>query len=231
MGLSLKKLEDVDRFVRLVIYGPPGAGKSTLAATAPDPVWLDFENSLESLRTTHPHLKTAGTLEEVKDYEAVLDFIRSADKMDGQTIVIDTLSSMNLAFLTRHMAEKPNVKDRHIARFEDFRKITNVMREIFQELITVNKHVILIAHEKYWREQETNVVKEIRPSLPPATEEAIEQLVNECFYLEKKTNNLTKQVSRNLIVSSEGKIFAKNRQGFTEATITEPTWEKIYKWA
>ncbi len=229
MGLSVHQLSDVDRFVRAIIYGPPGAGKTTLASSAPKPIWLDFENSLEALRVSRPDIATAGTMDEIKDFEAVLEFIRSAKSLPYETIVIDTLSSMNLAFLTRHMAVKGG-KDRHIAGFEDFRKVTNVMREIFQELISVEKHVILIAHEKYWRDDKGNVL-EIRPSLPPATEEAIEQLVNEAFYLTKKTNAMTKQVSRTLTVSAEGKIFAKNRQGFEVTTIEEPTWEKIYTWA
>jgi len=236
MGLSLRTVEDQDRYARLLIYGAPGAGKTSLAATAPNPVWLDFENSTEALRKSFPTITVAGTAKELAQWDDVLKFILDLGKTDYETIVIDTISSMNLAFMTEWMRQKFKANssaDRHIARQPDFRKVTNVMREIFLNLIQVEKHVVLIAHEKYLIDQDApTVIKQIRPSLPPAAESSVEQLVNECFYLEKKTTGMgaAKKVTRTLTISSEGKIFAKNRQGFEQTTIDEPTWEKIYKW-
>lgn len=225
MGLSLEKIEDRDEHCKLLIYGPPGVGKTTFAAGAPNPVILDYENSSESLRGTPlANIDLAGTRKQLANYDDVLDFIKKVpDKYD--TIIIDSVSSMYDTMLMEHMRKEK--RDRHIALFYDFRKMTNVLKEIFYELVNIDKNVIIVSHETHLTD-ENNKILQIRPLLPPALRQSVERLVNEVFYLEA-SKNLTGGMERVLHVESQGYILAKNRQShLLEAKIKNPTWKEVY---
>lgn len=226
MALEIKSLGETPDPLRLIVYGAPGVGKTTWAASAPNPIFLDYENSTTVLRGTSledvPVINDRKTL---SDYDQVLRFIRS-DHGYG-TIIIDSVSAMYDAYLMTHMKGKKK-GDRHIALFADFRKVVNVLKEVFYALIDAPCHVILIAHEKYRVDNESQRILEIRPQLPPSAEAAIERLVNEVFYMETKPA-LRGAAERILWVDSQGKILAKNRQAaLTESSYTNTTMKEIY---
>lgn len=223
MALSVTTVKEAPEFKRVLIYGAPGVGKTTFAAQAPNPVILDYENSSETLRNTeYESIPLAGSKKELANYEDVIAFIKNNPY---DTIIVDSISSMYDTLLMEHM-RKAN-RDRHIALFGDFRKITNVLKDIFYELITVQKHIVLVAHQKELRNEEGRLL-EVRPLLPPAAEASIERLINEVFYLEA-TTNLKGETERTMYTDSQGKILAKNRTGLSEPKIKNPTWKEIFK--
>jgi phage nucleotide-binding protein len=232
--LSIGTVADLERYIKLLLYGPPGVGKTTFVAAAPKPIFIDFENSTETLRGG-PYANTPVIRDpkQIGDSEAVLRFIKSKEIEQFETIVLDTISSMYDSFLMEWMSNSPVVKkrsgvDRHIAQQYDFRKITNVLKEIFYVLQYKEMHVVLIAHEKELVEKETNRVLQLRPQLPPTAEKSVERLINEVYYMESKPA-LNKPATRILHVDSQGKILAKNRSRLTEATIENPTWKGVFK--
>lgn len=73
---------------RLLIYGTKGIGKSTLAASAPSPVFLDVEDGLTSIPVSRWRIFT---------FEAALDAIEVLLRRDAhefQTVAIDSLDHM-----------------------------------------------------------------------------------------------------------------------------------------
>lgn len=226
-ALKVGTPDDIGNKIRLLIYGPPGVGKTTFAANAPNPVFLDYENSTTALKGTKlSSIPVISDRKELAQYEKVLSFLRASNNYD--TIIVDSISSMYETMLMHHMKHNTKSKDRHIALFADFRKEVNVLKEIFYELINLDKHIILVAHEKTRVDVDSNRVLEVRPYLPPTAEASVERLVNEVFYLESKSQ-LKGPSERILHVDSQGRILAKNRQvHLTEATYTNPTWEEIY---
>jgi hypothetical protein len=79
---------------RILLYGPGGIGKTTLAAQLPGPVaFIDLDESLPRLR---PQLESAGRLDNIMPVEGVKDFagLREVLQSSGwegvQSIVIDT---------------------------------------------------------------------------------------------------------------------------------------------
>ena len=232
MALSVGTVKDKKRYIKLLIYGPPGVGKTTFVADAPKPIFIDFEDSTETLRGgPREDTPVINDPKQVGDSGAVLRFVQSKEVLQYETIVLDTISSMYDTFLM-HWMTSPKVQrrsgsDRHIAQQYDFRKITNVLKEIFYELQNLPINVVLIAHEKELVDPDTNQVLQIRPQLPPAAEKSVERLINEVYYMEKKVSGL-KGTNRILHVDSQGKILAKNRSRLTEATIENPTWKEVF---
>jgi GTPase SAR1 family protein len=233
--MKVTDLQDRKSPVRLLLYGTPGCGKTTFASGAPNPIWLDYENSTEVLRKNGINVGMLGeSAKDLKDFDKVVEWIRKdAPKSGYETIVIDTISSMNLAVLMQHLEEVTQggkKRDKHIALFHDFRKNTNQMRELYLALIECPLHVVVIGHTAELRDPDTNKLLEVRPSLPPAARDAISQLVNECFFMTRtvKAASLGGKVERKIVVDAEGLHFAKNRQGFTQSEFQNPTWKEIY---
>jgi len=225
MALSPTKLQEKNDYVRLLVYGSPGVGKTTFAAGAPNPVFLDFENSTTTLRKTHPDIAVISDRKELANVGNILEYVLKPTGYD--TIVIDSISSMYETILMEHMKGQKN-RDSDLALFQDFRKITNVMKRVFYTLIDVKAHVVLIAHERELRDSETNKLLQVRPHLPPEVRASIERLINEVFYIEAD-KDLSGKVKRTVTVTSQGKILAKNRQALTESKLENPTWKDIYK--
>lgn len=93
MAISLSDLRTVraDKPPRILIYGPPGLGKTTLAAEWPAPVLLDIEGG----RPSNVDVERVPGFEpdQLTSYDAVMDALGAlyTDEHDFQTLIFDTL--------------------------------------------------------------------------------------------------------------------------------------------
>ena len=90
MGLSLESIVTgrEHKPPRIVFYGPMGVGKTTLAAAAPDPVFIQVEDGAGKLDLPRFPL--------VEKFEDVMDALKLLyrDEHNYKTVVIDTLSRL-----------------------------------------------------------------------------------------------------------------------------------------
>lgn len=88
MKLNNVKRGRIDVPAKVMIYGPPGVGKSSFSANAPAPIFLPTEDGTNNLDVARfPRPETWG------DVLAALEELSSADH-EYQTLVIDTLDGM-----------------------------------------------------------------------------------------------------------------------------------------
>lgn len=78
------------RPVLAMLYGPPGVGKSTFGASAPNPIFIPCERGLDQI--TVPKFPTPKTLAEFGSYLNAVD----TEEHDYQTVVIDTADALEL---------------------------------------------------------------------------------------------------------------------------------------
>lgn len=71
----------------ILIYGPPGVGKSTLASNAPNPIFLDIEQGTDQLATARLTPKTFADV--LADLSAL-----TVDKHDYKTLAIDSVDHL-----------------------------------------------------------------------------------------------------------------------------------------
>lgn len=157
MSISLKNLRQVraDKAPRLLIYGPPGIGKTTLASEFPDPVFLQIEDGTPG----DVELTSFGKLDTFGDVMDALGALYQ-EEHTYRTVVIDSVTELQRLIYAETCArgdEKGNAK----ANIEDFgygKGYVYAMR-VAQEFIDGinylrtdrNMAVVLIAHSSVQR--------------------------------------------------------------------------------
>lgn len=146
-----------NRTVRVLIYGEPGIGKSTLALSAPSPVLLDFDGGVHRVNGAH----IVPTLQ-VENYEQVIEALKE-DLSDYQTIVIDTAGKM-LDYMSAYIIKK-NPKAASYdgsLTLKGFGARKQLFIDFLNNVSSLGKHVVFVAHG---REEKKGEDRYVRPEI------------------------------------------------------------------
>ncbi len=223
-------VSDTEPFIKMLLYGPPGVGKTTFCAGAPKPLFIDFERSTETLRFTSGAESTAKIVP--RDVAHLRQIMKELPESEYETVIIDTLSQFQDSQLQEFMVKKFSKTDdkRLLPLFQDFRISTELIKEICRDLQEMDINVVIIAHDRHLTEKTdagTERVWAIRPEMTPRVGDSIRRLVNIVAYMQKSRDIKTKTVSRHLYVNESGKILAKNRLNIQDEYLVNPSWKTL----
>jgi len=212
-------------YVKILLYGEAGSGKTRFCADAPKPIWFDFESSSETLRYW-PELNGIEVKRPKDIAELVRDIKKAVADPNVETVVIDSITSA-LDFYMRMEAEKrADKRDKYTFYEADYKYATQVFGDLFGMLQTAPINVAIIGHQREFRDPTTNEVKEVYPDITPRLQQAVTRLVNVVAYY--TCTNTSKGANRKLYVNRTSKVEAKNRLNIPDIYIENPTWKELF---
>lgn len=138
----------------VLLYGPPGVGKTTLALSAPDPIIIDFDRGMSRVKAQHR--KTAIFC---NTYEEVLADLGSPEIKDFQTIIVDTGGSFVSFLQDWAMRTNPTVNKQKSGGISmkgfgavkaEFIRFTNYVKDV------LNKNIIYVFHSQEQADKDGN---------------------------------------------------------------------------
>lgn len=203
MAIKLRNTSDVrDDGINVVVYGPAGAGKTTLIKTLPDPVIISAEGGLLSIQDAHlPFIEVSSMASLIEAYEWAYS---SSEANAFQSIAIDSISEIAEVVLAH---EKRLNKDGRAA----YGEMQVQMIEIMRSFRDIKKNLYFSAKCEKAQDESGRIL--YSPSMPGnKLSQQIPYLVDEVFALrvEKDAEGTTQ---RALMCDSDGLWQAKDRSG------------------
>lgn len=133
-----------------LVYGQPGAGKTSLALSAPKPLLIDFDNGL---RRVAKQYQTDSV--QVQSYQNLLDILTKEDISAYETIVIDTLGKLVDRIGDWLALSNPKLKqsDGQLSQ-KGWGNVKGEFQRLLKLLEGRNKSVIFVAHEREERKDD-----------------------------------------------------------------------------
>ena len=198
--------------VKCLIYGQGGTGKSTLALSAPKPLYIDFDTSASRLNAAH-RVDTV----QVSSWQEVQQVLQE-DLSAYQSIVVDTVGKMIDFIIVDTCGTKQ-------PRINDWGTINQKFQWFTRAVYSLSKHVIFVAHRDSRKEGDNTIFV---PAIREKNYNAIVTEIDLMGYIESKNNqrvitfdfsdrndgkntcNLPQFINIPTIVDKDGKATATN---------------------
>lgn len=154
--MEIKTYDPQDHYIKALIYGPSGAGKTRFAGTAEisKSVFASAEGGLLSIAALKPNYTDIKSVGDLVDMYNLLK--KGEHKYD--TVIIDSISEINE--IIKSEIEKKNGRSMQL---QDWGDLGKKIRDIFRKFRDLPMHVIFIAQEQYLTDADK--IEKIVPAL------------------------------------------------------------------
>ena len=152
--LKIQTFKPENSYIKALIYGPSGAGKTTFAATAPKPIFASSEKGLMSIRHLSPQFAEINSLQDLKD---LYSFLKN-EKHEFETVVIDSITEINDIIKT-----EIETRNKRNMQLQDWGILQKEIKDILRKFRDLPMHIIFLAQETTEKDEE-KIVKYL-PSL------------------------------------------------------------------
>jgi phage nucleotide-binding protein len=199
---------EINSTIKMLVYGQPGIGKTTIALSSPNPVLFDFDGGVSRINKAHQ----CPTLQ-VESWEQVLDALAELEQgNDFKTIVVDTAGKM-LDFMSDYIMRndpKMKMRDGSLAlKGYGQRKVMFV--NLLKRVSMMGKNIVFVAHEREDKDGESRIV---RPDMSGSSLGDLLKELDLVGYMQAYGKD------RTICWSPQERFYAKN-------TCNLPAWEKV----
>lgn len=144
----IKKSTDlkIQSFIKALLYGQAGMGKTTLAISAPKPLLFDFDNGVH--RVNFAHLEGVDTVQ-ISSYQDFIDVLETEDLTPYESLVIDT-GGKCLDYLADYIIKRnPKMgKANGTLTLQGYGERKAEFSALVKKISLMNKHLIFVAHRE-----------------------------------------------------------------------------------
>lgn len=220
----ISKPEVLSSKLKVMIYGPPGVGKTHFCATAGECLLIDVDSGSRTLVGT----KNVDVLEyvSIEQVEAIVEYMRKGDPAFAkyETIAFDTLSTLQMKNLDSQLQRQSKTAGMPIykADWDIYGEMTQRLRSLMMAFRSIDKNLIVTCHST---EKEDSVSKLMtqRLDLTPKLAATVAGLFDIIGYMRIDAKGV-----RQLQVQPSKTVLAKTRVRLP-SEIANPTWNAINK--
>lgn len=237
--INIKPVSETDKFLKVMIYGDPGIGKTVLSATATQnpamekTLVVNIEGGMLSIAGTEA--MATDQIKSMKEVEELMWALssRQAGFEDYNTIVIDSgteLQTLSLEGIVAAAKKKKSDRDLDEIYIEDYGKSTACLKRIFRHFRDLPMNIIVTALTKRIMppiaSKKTTPLK-VLPQFTSKLADSLSGYMDAVWYMYLDENG-----QRCILTQPEGAYFAKTRgQRFSEALgkrVENPNLSEIY---
>lgn len=195
---KIKKANELSTtgLLKILVYGQPGIGKSTLALSMPSPLMIDCDRGVH--RVNPEHLSDTVEVDTWSDIDEVLN----EDLSTYKTVIFDTGGKL-IDFMTAHcIATNPKLNaGQGQLSLQGYGVRKAVFQALLRRLFMLGKHVVFVAHE---REEKDGDIRIVRPEIGGSSGNDLIKELDLVGYMEASGNK------RVIHFSPQEKFYAKN---------------------
>lgn len=239
-SIEITDLEEVEELLNMLIYGPPGVGKTVLAASARDvtelaPVLLvDFEAGTRSIVD-----RKGIRFIRIRKWSEILELLKMLRDPEIQsyfkTIIIDPINEMQkmiMANVIQEAVANDPSHDKEVPYQADWGRNAERCRKVLRYLRDAPYNVIFVALSKEQRD-DTDGSVHFKPALPGQLADEVGAYLDIVGFLRTTSARSAedprkRQIVRRIAFQSTGKFTSKDRTWKLGGYISNPSMSKIW---